>query len=161
MNPKSNIIVNTNSLKILALFCLGIGVVPLLVFQPLQPSFPNNGQGFVLAIFSLAILGIISGSCLFIYAATIRIDAIAVEVIFLFGKYSMKWEDIEMLEIAGGNLALINHNQRITLPSFEFWGGENKQEAKQQFIQFLQDNQISPTVSWRTFLPIFKNTKIV
>ena len=148
-------------MKILALFCLGIGVSPIFVLKPLQTLFPKSEQEFLLGTLPLMGLGIIAGIYLFIFSSTIKIDATAIEVIFLFGKYRMKWEAIEKVERGGGNLALIGHEQRITLPSFEFWGGANKQEAKQQFIQFLRHNHIKPVVSWRTFLPIFKNAKVV
>lgn len=158
MESFSSIKVNTPLLKWFGGLFLVLFTMPMLVFQfQLQDQMELTVP---MPLFFM-ILGIIGGSYLWSFSATIFINADYIEARFLFGKYRMYWTDLEKFELAGGNLVLIGREKRMTLPSFEFWSGREKVQAKREVMQKLNELKGKASFSWRALFPLYKNTKVV
>ena len=155
MDYYSDIELDTNPLKFLGGFCL---IFPILMTFLLQLIFQDDW--FLQAFSPLIGFGILSAVCLYVYSPMIIINSETIEAKYLFGNYQMYWTDIEKVEMAGGNLALVGTHKRLTLPNFEFWHGPEKKIAKQWVTQKFDELNLTASSSIKALFPVFRNTKV-
>ncbi|WP_091812428.1 hypothetical protein [Marinobacter mobilis] len=96
---------------------------------------------------------------LYLFCAKIKMSNQCLVAKYPFGEYKMEWSEIEKLAIGGGNLKVISSSKTITIPSFEFWSGQNRQEAIILFNNLISKNNVKMAGAYLALIPTFRASK--
>ncbi|WP_000229123.1 hypothetical protein [Vibrio mimicus] len=96
---------------------------------------------------------------LYAYSATVKLKLDSIHISFVFGAYEINWHEVESYSVRGGNLKLRGHGKSVTLPSFEFWGG-NRHEAYEFFHSRVDEHDIVEAPGYIALIPTFFGTKV-
>lgn len=96
---------------------------------------------------------------LYIFCAKIKMSDQSLIVKYSFGEYKMEWSEIERFAIGGGNIKIIARSKTITIPSFEFWSGPNRQDAIIFFNNLIGTNNIEMGGAYLALIPTFRASK--
>lgn len=131
--------------------CLVLFVSPI-IFLALKDGEIKLALIFML-IFGLPII------YLYIFCAKVQITEESIIAKYSFGEFKLKWSEINKLSVGGGNLKLISPTKTITIPSYEFWSGANRQEAILLFNDLVAKHGVKMAGAYLALIPTFKASK--
>lgn len=147
-----------------------VGVVTLIIFLPFTSlmgwlmidsiSKQDPAMGLFFALFFLFFLGFDMMSLyLMLYSKRAYITDRGFGVKNRLGHFYLEWEMIEYIEFNAGNMIVGNSESRLSLPTYEYWGGKEKEQALQQFKLEQSRHNLQPKPTFRATLPLFKNCR--
>ncbi len=111
-----------------------------------------------LAIIFLGVFGT-PISLLYIYSASVAITDDYLALVYPFGSFQIRWDEVENFAVGYGNLKFYNSSKSVTLPSTEFWSGICRNRAIESVGSIIEKHGYKHGHTGKAFIPTFFGSK--